>query len=166
MKMLLFFCLWPFQVLHAQTVSSASIVSNSVEQSVIESLSVSEPPGLAEQFPSARRFKAPLKWAADGWVLEKKASEIKETDQFQLMSPPGARVDARLRKGVRVSVNDQLTIYRAASRHEKDLDVHARYLFKVGTAKVVKILGPSRCQIKIEIANGAVEDGDLIKKDW
>ncbi len=177
MNLFFIFCLWPYQVLHAQTISSATTASVSVEQpipkgeekkpsSLLESLSVSEPPGLAGQFPSARRFKAPLKWRADGWILEKKASKIKETGEFQLMSPPGAKIEARLRKGVHVSVNDRLTVYRVASRHEKDLDVRARYLFKIGTAKVVKIMGKSLCQIKIETANDAVEGGDLIKKDW
>ncbi len=162
MKLFFILCLWPFQSLFAQNIASTSTVSNSP----LESPSVSEPPGLAGQFPSVNRFKAPLKWKADGWVLEKKSSQIKETDEFQMMIPPGARADVRLRKGIRVSVNDRLTVYRVASRHEKDTDVHARYLFKIGTAKVVKVMGKSLCQIKIETANDAVEDGDLIKKDW
>ncbi len=168
-------CLFPLGNLYAQSAMSASTVSVSSSQAVSkegkpspapESLSVSEPPGLAGQFPSVKRFKAPLKWKADGWVLEKDSSKVKETDEFQLMSPPGSLADVRLRKGVHVSVGDQLTVYRVASRHEKDLDAHARYLFKIGRAVVVKILAHSRCRMKIESANDAVQDGDLVKKDW
>ncbi len=168
-------CLLPLGNLYAQSAISSSTVSISSSQAVSkegkpssapESLSVSEPPGLAGQFPSVKRFKAPLKWKADGWILEKNSSQVKENDEFQLMSPPGSLADARLRKGVHISVGDQLTVYRVASRHEKDLDIHARYLFKIGNAKVVKILSSSRCRIKIESANDAIEDGDLIKKDW
>lgn len=172
---LLSLCPLSFGNLYAQSAISASTVSISSSQALSkeekpspapESLSVLEPPGLAGQFPSVKRFKAPLKWKADGWVLEKSSSKVKETDEFQLMSPPGSFADVRLRKGIHISAGDQLTVYRLASRHEKDLDAHARYLFKIGRAVVVKILTHSRCRIQIESANDAVQDGDLVKKDW
>ena len=120
-----------------------------------DDLSIKMPDGLAGQYPSMTRRKAPKSWREDGRVTEFEGRELlaAEGDWFQ------AKLDKPAASGERFEV------LRRVSEQELDDDSKGLYLQHVGVAQIKSADGGKRYRFIILKSGDSIQVGDLLKRE-
>ncbi|HVE13616.1 MAG TPA: LysM peptidoglycan-binding domain-containing protein [Elusimicrobiota bacterium] len=125
------------------------------EKPPLDDLSTRLPGGMAEQYPSVRRLKAPAGWGADGKVLE--------LGDREFTAAQGDLVAVAILSGA--AKGRRYAVYREAAPTESDADQKARYLQRIGTVEISRKLAIGRYQALIVKSGGTVQEGDLLKRE-
>lgn len=120
-----------------------------------DSLSTEIPEALSGQYPSMTRLKAPRDWKQDGEVVEYEGREA--------LAAQGDFVSGSFKNAV-MAVGETIYVLRRDAPEELDDDPKARYLVRVGSARVERDMGKGVYRLLILRSGDSVQVGDYLSR--